>query len=99
MPWAQPLLSAKGCAGQHKQQILAGLCLSSFSKHLPLLHKKGTLEIQTWPFAEFAQLWCPSPWVSAAPRCAPCWGQVRIILYSLSAPVPTLVSAALIIVG
>lgn len=42
MPWAQPVLSARECAGQHKQQILAGLhlCLTGFSKQLPRPYKE-----------------------------------------------------------
>lgn len=98
MPWAQPVLSAKECAGQHKQQILAGLhlCLSGFSKQLPLLYKER--DFGNASFAEFPQLSCPTGSLQH-PGSQVCWRQVRISPCSFLRQCSTLISAVLITVG
>lgn len=85
-PWAQPVLRAKECAGQHKQRILAGLrlCLSRFSKQLPLLYKARDFGTQSWCCAEFPQPCVP---LGLAP-CALCWGQVSIVPFALLSRCP-----------
>lgn len=68
VPWAQPVLSAKECAGQHKQQILAGLhlCVSGFSKQLPLLYKGRDFGNADLVLCRVSRA-VVSHWVTAAP--------------------------------